>query len=67
MPWTPKQTRFFEAVKHGMKPKNGSKLTPNKAANLLREAREGDSGKGMALSEADYRPKKAKRGRVRAR
>lgn len=37
MPYTPKAHRFFEAVAHGMKPKNGSKLSQGKAKELAAE------------------------------
>lgn len=37
MPWTPKQHRFFEAVAHGMKPRNGSDLSQGKAKDLAAE------------------------------
>lgn len=37
MPYTPKQHRFFEAVAHGMKPRNGSDLGKKKAAELASE------------------------------
>lgn len=35
MPYSGKQERFFQAVAHGMKPKNGSQLTAGKAKELL--------------------------------
>lgn len=41
MPWTPKQTRYFEAVSHGWTPsdpKLKGKLKPQKAKALLDEA-----------------------------
>lgn len=37
MPYTPKAHRFFEAVAHGMRPKDGSKLSKEKAAELASE------------------------------
>ena len=38
MPWSAAQRRFFQGVKHGMKPRKGggsSNLSPSKAASLL--------------------------------
>lgn len=46
MPYTPKAHRFFEAVAHGMKPKNGSKLSKDKAAELASEGVKKESKDG---------------------
>jgi hypothetical protein len=43
MPWSPKQTHYFEAVSHGWEPsdpKLKGKLSPDKAKQLLTEARQ---------------------------
>ena len=50
MPYTAKQTRFFQAVAHGMRPtKSSSSLTADKAKELLShdEAKEKAKRKGQ--------------------
>lgn len=78
-----RQHNLMEMIAHGGKPRgrNGPSVkvakefvAADKGRNLKalpdrvsQQQKEDDAGVGMVLDQADYRPKKAKRGRIRAR
>lgn len=52
MPFTRKAHNFFEAVSHGMVPRNGSKLSQADAARMAKEGIKKDEGKRAGQRKA---------------
>ena len=66
-----KQRNFFEGIAHGMKPKNGKGPSVKVAKKFIKDSAgtpiQQDDEPGVVISEADYRPSKKKRGKIRPR
>ena len=66
-----KQRNLFEMIAHGGKPKNGKGPSVKVAKKFIKDSAgspiQQDDEPGVVISEADYRPSKKKRGKIRPR